>query len=236
MENSTTTDSALRSDIGPFSIVPEWLIDLPISHGAVRLYAVLARYTNVGQTAWPSRATLAKRLRTSKDTVDRFIKELVCVDALEVEHRKDTTKDGNLINRSNLYTLRVAPPRVAAPLRPPSRTSAATGSRTSAAQNDNQLELKPVNDLFDHFWNSYGKKVGKKAAQAQWNRHIPDEATANLAILKATQQAASTEKKFRKDPERWLRDHRWNDDEQIAPSGAAGTIARLQARVDREGL
>jgi hypothetical protein len=93
-----------------------------------------------------------------------------------------------------------------------------------------------VNDLFDHFWNSYDKKVGKKAAKAQWSRHIPDEATANLAIIKATQQAASTDKKFRKDPERWLRDHRWEDDDAVQPSGAAGTIARLQARVDREGL
>lgn len=236
MENSTTRDSNLRSDIGPFSIVPEWLIDLPISHGAVRLYAVLARYTNAGQTAWPSRATLAKRLHASKDTVDRYIKELVCSNALEVEHRRDATKDGNLINRSNLYTLRVVPPTVAAEMRPPSSMGAATRSRTGAAQNDNQLELEPVNDSFDLFWNSYDKKVGKKAAQLQWGKNIPDAATANLAILKATQQAATVEKKFRKDPERWLRDHRWKDDDYITPSGAAGTIARLQARVDREGL
>jgi hypothetical protein len=233
MKNSS---SQLRSDIGPFAIVPEWLLDSEISHGAVRLYALLARYTNNDQQSWPSRATLAGRLRTSKDTVDRLIKELVCVEALIVEHRRDKTKDGNLINRSNLYTLQLAPPGVAAQTRPPSRTVAATGSRVVAAQNDNHIERQPMNDLFDSFWEAYGKKVGKKATLGQWNRHVNDEATAQRAISAARQQASTVEKKFRKDPERWLRDHRWDDDEIMVPSGAAGTMARLKARVESEQL
>ena len=236
MENSTRSNTDLRSDIGPFAIVPEWLLDLEISHGAVRLYALLARYTNNDQAAWPSRATLAKRLRTSKDTVDRYIKELTCVQALLVEHRRDTTKDGNLINRSNLYTLLVVPPGVAASVRPPSRNGAATGSRVGAAQNDNHIERQPMNDLFESFWEAYGKKVGKKAAAIQWKQHIKDEATAQRAISGALQQATTVEKKFRKDPERWIRGHRWDDDEIMVPSGSAGTIARLKARVVSEEL
>lgn len=236
MENSTSSDTDFRSDIGPFSIVPEWLLDLEISHGAVRLYAVLARYTNSGQTAWPSRATLARRLHASKDTVDRYIKELVCVQALSVEHRKETTKDGNLLNRSNLYTLRVVSPKVVAPVRPPSRNHAPTGGLKNAPQNYNQLEPKPKNDLFDHFWIAYDKKVGKKKAQQQWVAHVKDEATANLAIQKATQQAVSVERQFRKDPERWIRDHRWEDDDQPAPNSLPSTITKLQQRVEREGL
>ena len=75
--SSMNKSSTFKSDIGPFSILPEWVLDAEISHGAVRLYALLARYTNSDQAAWPSRATLATRLRTSKDTVDRLIKELV---------------------------------------------------------------------------------------------------------------------------------------------------------------
>jgi hypothetical protein len=90
--------------------------------------------------------------------------------------------------------------------------------------------------MFDLFWEVYGKKVGKKAAATQWGRHISDEATAMAAIEGAQRQAEHTEKKYRKDPERWIRDHRWADDELIDPSGSAGTIARLQARVHREGL
>ena len=234
--SSMNKSSTFKSDIGPFSILPEWVLDAEISHAAVRLYALLARYTNSDQAAWPSRATLATRLRTSKDTVDRLIKELVCVQALSVEHRKDTTKDGNLVNRSNLYTLRLSEPGVAAQTRPPSRTVAATGSRMLAAQNDNHIERQPMNDLFDRFWIAYDKKVGKKAAEAQWKKHINDEGTANLAILKATQQASSVEKKYRKDPERWIRDHRWEDDESIGSSKGSSTVDRIRAKVERGEL
>ena len=233
MENSSRSNADLRSDIGPFAIVPEWLIEAEISHGAVRLYALLARYTNTDQAAWPSRATLAGRLRASKDTVDRWIKELVCLGALHVEHRRDRTKDGNLINRSNLYTLVVAPPGVAASVRPPSRMGEATGSRTVAAQNDNHSEREPVKNLFDDFWNAYGKKVGRKNAEAQWSRHVLDVATAEVVIQAAAQQASVVEKKYRKDPERWLRDHRWQDVDVLEPSGSAGTLARLRAKVER---
>jgi hypothetical protein len=168
--------------------------------------------------------------------VDRYVKELEGINALTVEHRKEETKNGKLINRSNLYTLRFTPPKVAAPARPPSRTDAARGSRVAAAQNDNQLEREPLNDLFERFWITYDKKVGKKVTKLQWVKHVKDEATANLAILRASQHACGTEKKYRKDPERWIRDHRWEDDEILTPSGAAGTLARLQRRVDQEGL
>ena len=110
---------------------------------------------------------------------------------------------------------------------------AATGSRTVAAQNDNQLERQPVKDLFDSFWDAYGKKVGRKAALGHWLRHVPDVATAERAIAAASQQAASVERRYRKDPERWIRDHRWEDVDIIEPSGAAGTLARLRSKVER---
>ena len=67
----------------------------------------------------------------------------------------------------------------------------ATGSRTVAAQNDNHLEREPVKNLFDDFWNAYGKKVGRKNAEAQWSRHVPDVATAELVIRAAAQQLRS---------------------------------------------
>ncbi len=240
MSNFTPPETDLRSDIGPFSMVPEWLLDSEVSHGAIRLFAVLARYTNSGRVSWPSRATLARRVHSSKDTVDRYIKELEGINALTVEHRKEKTKDGKLINRSNLYTIRFTPPGVAASVRPPSRNGAATGSRATAAQKDNQLELKPKNEeAFDIFWSVYDKKVGKKAARIQWQRHIKDEATAQRAITAAAELACTTDKQFRKDPERWIRDHRWED--ETVPTGqpltgSQATVERLRVLVMEEGL
>jgi hypothetical protein len=137
----------VASDTGPFAIVPEWVIDAEISHGALRLYAVIGRYTNSDNAAWPSRGTLGARLRTSKDSVDRWVKELVAIGALEVEHRKGLTTDGKVTNRSNVYTLRHTKPGVAVPVRPPSSTNAASPTRTHAAQNENQLEPESGNVL-----------------------------------------------------------------------------------------
>ena len=101
----------LYSDTGPFTIIPEWLIDSEISDGAVRLYGILGRYSNEDDAAWPSRALLAKRTRTTTKSVDRRIAELVQVGALVVEHRKADSPSGNKYNRSNIYWLKRLDPQ-----------------------------------------------------------------------------------------------------------------------------
>lgn len=95
-------NSQIVSDTGPFVIIPEWVIVSNISHGAVRLYALLGKYADyeTGE-AFPSRKLLATRLDVSVATVDRFVKELVDIGALEVFKRCD-----NGIWLSNLYRVR----------------------------------------------------------------------------------------------------------------------------------
>ena len=238
MNKSTTPDEG-GSEMGPFSIIPEWVIDEDISNGAVRLYCVLATYTNKKRVAWPSRGTLAKRLNLSVQSVDRFMKELQKINAVSVEHRIDTTKTGTKVNRSNLYTLRVIKPRVASPMRPPSPNDEARGSLTLEAQNYTHLELEPKNyktsECFEVFWIEYDKKVGKKKARDQWNRNVKDEATAELVIRAAKSQRVSTEAKYRKDPERWLRDHRWLD-EPVSAITTKSSIDRFKNYADTRGL
>jgi len=71
-----------------FAIVDEWVINLDISDRAFKLYAVLARYAdNNTHKAFPSRQTLATRLRCSKASVDRAVMELVDAQAIEKQHR-----------------------------------------------------------------------------------------------------------------------------------------------------
>jgi hypothetical protein len=82
-----------------FAIIDEWLLDLDISDRAVRLYAVLARYADSEtHKAYPSRDTLAERLRCSTKSVDRAAQELVESGAMTKQHRH---------NSSIVYTLRV---------------------------------------------------------------------------------------------------------------------------------
>jgi len=247
---SNTTISTEHSDglklRTAFSIIPEWVIDAEISHGAVRLYVVLARYANNDNyTAYPGRQTLANRLRVSTKTVDRFIKELVGIQALSVEHRKVETKDGKLWNQSNMYTIEVAPP--VSP--PPEGTDTSVprgmdngvprGRDVSVAQNYTHLELDPKNyktsECFELFWIEYDKKVGKKKAQDQWNKNVKDKATAELVIRAAKSQRISTEAKYRTDPERWLRDHRWLD-ESVSAISTKSSIDRFKNYADTRGL
>ena len=124
----------LRSDTGPFSIVPEWLIVAPISHGAVRLYALLARYADytTGE-AFPSRTTLASRLRITTDPIDRFIKELTSIGALEVVKRHNGSTW-----QSNLYILRrLEPSRID---EASSRISEATPSSDITARGSREIK------------------------------------------------------------------------------------------------
>ena len=89
-----------------FAQIPEWVLYSEISAQAVRLYAVLHRYADKDGTAFPSRATLAKRLgMKSPKTVDAALIELQSIGAVTVEHRHDAAGDMT----SNLYTVRFLP-------------------------------------------------------------------------------------------------------------------------------
>lgn len=105
-----------------FAIVPEWVIDAPISDTAFRLYSVLLRYGQTSGQRMPGRATLARRLhKKSTDTVDRALRELVDIGAVRVEHRHSGKQ-----RLSNRYHLITDTPVDAAKAEPGSRTNATT--------------------------------------------------------------------------------------------------------------
>jgi hypothetical protein len=68
----------MKTQIGPFSIVPEWVLFRELSSTALKLYIVLGRFADwdTGR-AFPSRGTLADRMKCSEKTIDRAVTELV---------------------------------------------------------------------------------------------------------------------------------------------------------------
>lgn len=131
------TAHELRSDSGPFSIVPEWVIDSDASDRAVRLYAVLARHADSDSgEAWPAKATLAARLHCSSSSVDRALDELITLGAVDRQERWRT--DGG--QTSNLYTIR----RTRGPAVVPPHPTRGEGPRpTGEAQNKSHDEREP---------------------------------------------------------------------------------------------
>jgi DNA-binding transcriptional MocR family regulator len=156
----------VTSDVGPFAITPEWVLDASISDRAVRLYGLLGRYADANGSSFPSRRTLADRLRCSVDSVDRAAKELVTVGALQIAARRTDSGD----QTTNLYRLIHA-----APVRTPLGTVAATPIRTPAAQNENQPERKNTlaatprkrNKIWDALTYVFGEPTTKTATQVR---------------------------------------------------------------------
>jgi len=98
MADSNEVDADLK-----FSIIPEWLLDSKVSHKAIRVYAIIARYADSNTlTAWPARQTIATRANCTVKSVDRAVAELVEIGALSKENRRDD----NGGNHTSLYTLK----------------------------------------------------------------------------------------------------------------------------------
>jgi DNA-binding transcriptional MocR family regulator len=84
-------ETKIRSD-RRFAIIDEWVLDLDISDRAIRLYAVLNRYADKDTNkAFPSRQTLADRLRCSPKSVDRALDELIQFGLLKKQQRHNSS-------------------------------------------------------------------------------------------------------------------------------------------------
>lgn len=75
-----------RSDTGPFALVPEWFLRCRPSPKALYVYTWLARYADTKGSTFPSRRTLANACNMSVASVDRALKELQKMGAVEREH------------------------------------------------------------------------------------------------------------------------------------------------------
>lgn len=193
-----------KSDTGPFSITPEWVLYADISDRAVRLYGVLARYADSDGTCWPSRTTLAEKMRCSPDSVDRAKAELRKIGALEWNARHGD--DGGLT--SNVYRLLRLPPREDAA---GGTGEDAAGTRTSPNENQSlrALELlepegdrarEPYAEDFARVWENYPRKTARKKAEKAYiaqrrkgvSRSALIDAVDNYAAARAGQDSAFT--------------------------------------------
>jgi hypothetical protein len=107
-----------------FAVVPEWIVLADVGANAVRLYALLARHADIDGEARVYRKTLAERMRCSLDTIDRALRELVAIGALEIRERYSPKNPRQ----------RAASDYVLHTVRGGGRTDAARGGRTDAAR------------------------------------------------------------------------------------------------------
>jgi len=114
-----------------FAVIPEWVLALPVSSNAIRVYCCLRRFAdNSTGECFPSRRLLAMRARVSVSTLDRSIKELAEAGAISLRHRKNDAGDYT----SNLYTVHSFPKGVASKSVPPRIRGGDTGVITGGEQ------------------------------------------------------------------------------------------------------
>jgi len=202
------------SNENKFAILPEWVIELNVSHTAFRLYAVLARYAdNITHQAFPSLDTLAQRLQCSEKTVRRAIDDLV-------EHGAITKHNRGRYN-SNLYTVMTTRPEGTKVSQEWTEVSDEGTKMSHRVDTDDQVtittELEPLNDInsqFNSFWEIYPRKLGKGEAKGAFmkavNKHGVEvvlegvrrfAADPNLPAPQYVPRAAT-----------WLNQERWEDE------------------------
>ena len=193
-----------------FAIIDEWLLDLDISDRAVRLYAVLGRYADSEtHKAYPSRTTLAERLRCSKASVDRAAQELVDSGAMKKKQRH---------NSSIIYTLQVSSPVQRGVLT--SDEGGSSGVMRGVLTGDDltrTTELEPkerelLNSKFDKFWAVYPKKTDKRLALKSFVKALKRE-TLELILEGAMRYRddPNRDDSFTKNPSTWLNADAWEN-------------------------
>lgn len=139
-----------------FAIIPEWVLALPVSSNAIRVYCCLRRFAdNTTGECFPSRRLLAMRARVSISTLDRAIKELSEHGAIEITHRKSESGDYT----SNLYIVRSFPKGVASKVVPPRIKAGGTGGFTGGEltrTNKTKTNNSPIRESWKEQWKTKG--------------------------------------------------------------------------------
>lgn len=205
----------VSTQMGPFSIVPEWVLNKPLSPTSLRLYCVLARFADWDTgIAFPSRDTLAQRMSCSCKTIDRAISELVAMGCI--------IKISRGRYQSALYkVLQVNPEGTDLSELETDLSGEWTDLSEREDKNDTititneqePKELEPLNSLFDQFWSIYPKKADKPVARRAFEKAL--KRTTAEVILNGAQSYRddpNREQRFTKNPSSWLNADAWENE------------------------
>lgn len=86
-----------------------------------------------------------------------------------------------------------------------------TGNREQGTRETHPTDASESGELFAQFWEAYGKKAGKKETRAKWATMTASARRAALDGV-AAYVANTPDPQYRKDPVRYLKGERWEDD------------------------
>lgn len=204
----------VSTQIGPFSIVPEWVLNKNLSPTALKLYCVLGRFADYETgMAFPSRDTLAERMGCSGKTIDRAVAELVAGKCIEKVSR------GRY--QSALYkVLQVNPDGTHLSDEWTDLSDEGTDLSEREDKNDTititnerePLEREPYNEPFDQFWSIYPLKKDKPAGRRAFKSAMKRVSLETILDgAKRYRDDPNRELQFTKNPSTWLNNDCWDN-------------------------
>lgn len=209
----------VSSQIGPFSIVPEWVLMKNLSPTALKLYCVLGRFADYKTgMAFPSRDTLAERMQCSGKTVDRAVTELVVNGCIEKVSR------GRY--QSALYrVLQIDPNGTDLSEEWTELSDEGTDLSERGDKNDTitittkqeSKEQELINIRFDQFWAIYPLKKDKPSGRRAFKSAL--KRASFETILDGAQRYRddpNREDGYTKNPSTWLNNDAWENGPEVA--------------------
>ncbi len=220
-----------------YAQLPEGVLFAGLPPRAVVLFAALMRYSREESTCAPSRATLAKKLGWSRNSVDRAAEELVEGGFLRIHRAGGRPGDPWSTNTYTLVRPWTTPgPPVDHPWSargdtpgPPVGTEREQPQRELPREDPTLLpgaaapserEAHPtVAELFDRWWSVYPRKTAKDAARRAYAKALrsclPSEL---LGAAERYRDDPTRDPAFTAYPATWLNAGRWQDEGPVRPS------------------
>jgi hypothetical protein len=136
-------NSRVTTDIGPYSIIPIWLLQYDLDGASLRVYIALRSFADSGGDCFPSREAVAERAGLSVSSYKRAMVKLEEINVVAKTAR--TRSDGGLAGWNfHISTLppKVSPPR-SIPEPPPAHLQAPPGSPAEPAKDSFEVN-RPV--------------------------------------------------------------------------------------------
>lgn len=214
------------------------------------LYALANCAKDDGTAAWPSMQWIADRACCSRQTVRRHLRALESRgvirkgDQRHVDHIRPDKRP--VVWNLNLFADRTAGVQNDTPNQAgyqPGPTGVSTATERGITR-DTQTVLNPPEHSnpesdeptdFDQFWQSYPRKVNRKAAEKAWTTAREQAPAAEImsGLSGARLEWAGIETRWIPHPANWLRDGRWRDH---APAAERPTPERCDDCRDNNGF
>ncbi|SBW08159.1 conserved hypothetical protein [uncultured delta proteobacterium] len=220
-------------------ILPQFVLEKPITFGAKIMYALLCNYASEKDHCWPSQATLAARLSCSVSSVKNYLAELVKAKLIDVRREQYRSSVYYMLNPGELrgQEAKVAgqQPEVACPEPksdylnnlnkqfqeknpplPPTEPEAPKASPASEPPAAGGVSVS-LSD-FENAWELYPKKDAKGFARVAWLKlqrsgQLPplDEVRAAIQRFSVSESWQREQGRFVPQMGNWLRGQRWLD-------------------------